>query len=48
MAGACAVMGRRVKGKQVKVLCDLVTVSSECIIRLRAVTDESREGDYVR
>ena len=39
---------RRVKGKQVKVLCDLVTVSPEHMTRLRAVTDESREGGYVR
>ena len=35
---------RRVKGKQVKVLCDLVTVSPEHMTRLRAVTDENREG----
>lgn len=39
---------RRVKGKQVKVLCDLVTVSPEHMTRLRAVTDENREGGYVR
>ncbi len=39
---------RRVKGKQVRNLCELVTVNTECCCRMYMTTGVTREGRLQR